>query len=141
MPTKTRDFAAVVRQRLATDVKLAQAVDREAINANIATQIHEAREQAGLTQQQLAKRAQTHQSVIARLEDADYEGHSISMLNRIAAALGMSLTVAIAPKAGPIHAARKSSTDAKPGRRDTRGKTATKAGSRKQKIKTASAKQ
>ena len=97
MPTKTKDFAAVIRQRLATDVKLAQAVDREAINANIATQIHAAREQAGLTQQQLAKRAQTHQSVIARLEDADYEGHSLAMLRRIAAALNQRVEVRFVP--------------------------------------------
>jgi transcriptional regulator with XRE-family HTH domain len=46
-----------------------------------------AREGAGLTQGQLAKLVGTTQSVISRLEDADYEGHSLSMLRRIAAAL------------------------------------------------------
>jgi predicted transcriptional regulator len=33
------------------------------------------------------KRVGTTQSVISRLEDADYEGHSLAMLNRIAAAV------------------------------------------------------
>jgi DNA-binding XRE family transcriptional regulator len=42
---------------------------------------------AGLTQKQLAKLAGTTPSVISRLEDADYDGHSLAMLRRIAAAL------------------------------------------------------
>jgi transcriptional regulator with XRE-family HTH domain len=43
---------------------------------------------AGLTQQQLAERIGTTPSVISRLESADYRGHSLSMLRRIADALG-----------------------------------------------------
>jgi predicted transcriptional regulator len=35
----------------------------------------------------LARRVGTTQSVISRLEDAGYEGHSLAMLNRIAAAM------------------------------------------------------
>ena len=42
---------------------------------------------AGLTQTQLAKLVDTTASVICRLEDADYEGHSLAMLRRIGAAL------------------------------------------------------
>jgi transcriptional regulator with XRE-family HTH domain len=50
-----------------------------------------------LTQEQLAKLVGTKQQVIARLEDADYEGHSISMLQCIATALGRRLEVAMVP--------------------------------------------
>jgi transcriptional regulator with XRE-family HTH domain len=55
--------------------------------------IYDARAQAGLTQEQLAKRVGTKQPVIARLEDADYEGHSLNMLQRIAKALNRTLRV------------------------------------------------
>jgi hypothetical protein len=34
------------------------------------------------------------QSAIARLEDADYQGHSLKTLNRIAAALGKRVEIA-----------------------------------------------
>lgn len=40
-----------------------------------------------MTQKQLAQAAGTSQQVISQLEDADYQGHSLSMLRRIAAAL------------------------------------------------------
>lgn len=53
----------------------------------IARAIYGLREEAGLTQAQLARKIGTTASVISRLEDADYEGHSLSMLRRIAAAL------------------------------------------------------
>ena len=35
----------------------------------------------------------THQPVVARLEDADYDGHSLAMLKRIAGALNKRLQV------------------------------------------------
>ena len=40
-----------------------------------------------LSQRELAKAVGTTASVICRLEDADYEGHSLAMLRRIARAL------------------------------------------------------
>jgi transcriptional regulator with XRE-family HTH domain len=49
------------------------------------------REDAGMTQSELAKTVGTSQSVIARLEDAEYAGHSLSMLERIAVACGVNL--------------------------------------------------
>lgn len=51
------------------------------------------REQAGLTQRQLAELIGTTQSVISRLESDDYEGHSLSMLVRIGAALDRRIAV------------------------------------------------
>ena len=60
--------------------------------------IYDARVAAGLTQLELAQRVGTTQSVIARLEDADYEGHSLAMLHRIANALGQRLTIGMSPR-------------------------------------------
>ena len=51
------------------------------------------RTQASLSQRQLAKLVGTTASVICRLEDADYEGHSLAMLNRIAAALNRRVEI------------------------------------------------
>ena len=53
----------------------------------IAEMIYAARKQAGLTQAQLAEAVGTKQQVISQLESADYEGHSLTMLERIAKAL------------------------------------------------------
>jgi ribosome-binding protein aMBF1 (putative translation factor) len=60
---------------------------------DLALLVREMREDAGLTQAELAKKAGTTQSVIARLEDAEYTGHSLPMLERIAVACGVGLTL------------------------------------------------
>ena len=52
---------------------------------------------AQLTQKELARLVGTTASVICRLEDADYAGHSMAMLHRIAAALHKSLDVRFVP--------------------------------------------
>ncbi len=53
--------------------------------------------EAGLSQRQLAQRVGTTASVICRLEDAEYEGHSLAMLNRIAAALNRRVEIRFVP--------------------------------------------
>lgn len=49
-------------------------------------------------QTQLARLIGTSQPTIARLEDADYQGHSLSMLQRIAAALHRPLVISLGPQ-------------------------------------------
>jgi DNA-binding XRE family transcriptional regulator len=66
--------------------RMAELAEAEA-NDTVARKIYELRKRAGLTQEQLAKLVGTTTSVICRLEDADYEGHSLAMLRRIAKAL------------------------------------------------------
>jgi transcriptional regulator with XRE-family HTH domain len=51
------------------------------------------REESGLSQQELAKRVGTTQQQISRLESPSYEGHSLSMLRRVAEALGATIRV------------------------------------------------
>jgi ribosome-binding protein aMBF1 (putative translation factor) len=58
---------------------------------DLALLVREMREDAGLTQTDLAKKVGTTQSAIARLEDAEYTGHSLAMLERIAAVCGVAL--------------------------------------------------
>ena len=66
-------------------------------SAEVARRIYDLREQAGMTQAKLAKVVGTTASVISRLEDADYEGHSLSMLRRIAAALDKRVEIRFVP--------------------------------------------
>ena len=75
-------------------------IAEETLNVRVARMIFDARTRAGLTQTQLAELIDTKQPVIARLEDADYEGHSLSMLQRIAEALGQRLEVSFIPPTG-----------------------------------------
>jgi len=68
-------------------------LEEAAANDEVARKIYDLRTSAGLTQRQLAKLVGTTASVICRLEDADYEGHSLAMLNRIAAALNKRVKI------------------------------------------------
>lgn len=99
---KTRNLAHAIRAELASDPALRDAVDKERFNAELASHIWEARTRANLTQKQLADMVNTHQSVIARLEDADYGGHSMAMLWRIARALNCRLSVVLEPGSSEI---------------------------------------
>jgi transcriptional regulator with XRE-family HTH domain len=63
------------------------------VNIEIAGIIYNLRTEQGLTQKQLAEMIGTTHSVISRLEDADYGGHTIKMLHRIATALGKTIEV------------------------------------------------
>ena len=66
-------------------------------NAEIARKIQELRATADLTQTQLARLIGTTASAICRLEDADYEGHSLAMLRRIAGALNQRVEIRFVP--------------------------------------------
>jgi ribosome-binding protein aMBF1 (putative translation factor) len=94
---KTTNALKIMHAMVGNDPKMHRLLDRARTNAQVAQLVYDARTEAGLTQRQLAGRIGTKQSVIARLEDADYEGHSLSMLKRIADALGMRLEIRMAP--------------------------------------------
>lgn len=88
------------------DPERVAAFERSAANAQVAQLIYDARTASGLTQAELAKRVETTRSVISRLEDADYDGHSLAMLRRVADALGYRLLIGFEPVEGPRAAAR-----------------------------------
>ena len=90
---KTSDALSIIEKMNRTDPELQEMVREASINAHVAQLIYEVRTKAGLTQQQLADLIGTKQPVIARLEDADYEGHSLSMLQRIASVLNMRVEI------------------------------------------------
>jgi ribosome-binding protein aMBF1 (putative translation factor) len=71
------------------------------VDSEVASLIHTLRTEAGLSQRALAKKIGTTASVICRLEDAGYEGHSLAMLRRIAAAMGKRVEIRFVPAAKP----------------------------------------
>jgi transcriptional regulator with XRE-family HTH domain len=64
---------------------------------DVALQITRLREEAGVSQKELAERLDTTQQQISRLESPSYEGHSLSMLRRVAAALQARVRVVLEP--------------------------------------------
>lgn len=91
--SRTKDAIEILNRRFGRDARIRRLVEEERLNAEIAQMIYDARIKAGMTQQELAHLVGTKQPVIARLEDADYQGHSLRMLQRIARALNRQLRV------------------------------------------------
>ena len=100
MARRTKHASKILDNLTGKDPELRKMIAEEALNVRVARMIFDARTRAGLTQTQLAELIDTQQPVIARLEDADYEGHSLSMLQRIAEALGQRLEVSFVPATG-----------------------------------------
>jgi predicted transcriptional regulator len=91
---KTRDALEIIHHLFyARRPKRIAQLEEAIVNDDIARKIQDLRSNARLTQRQLAKLVGTTASVICRLEDADYEGHSLAMLNRIAGALNKRVKI------------------------------------------------
>jgi DNA-binding XRE family transcriptional regulator len=102
--TTTDAVEILTRRYFAGRKDLDERYEHEAANLEVARKLYELRTRAGLTQRQLAKLVGTSPSAICRLEDADYEGHSLSMLRRIAEALSKRVEIRFVPQRGK-HAA------------------------------------
>ena len=94
---KTTDAVEIMKDMIRDDPQLQQMCNEATVNAHVAQLIYDARTEAKLSQAELAKIIGTTQSVISRLEDADYEGHSLSMLSRIAKALDREVKIDLVP--------------------------------------------
>lgn len=97
-PKSTTDAVEIIHRRyFANKPERLRELEEARANEEIARKILELRTKAGLTQAQLGKLVGTTASVICRLEDADYEGHSLAMLRRIGAALNQRVEVRFVP--------------------------------------------
>ncbi len=95
----TRNAVSILHSRYVKgDASRVESITGEREKADVAAQVYEIRTKAGLSQAKLAKLVGTTQSVISRLEDADYDGHSLNMLRRIAAALHCEVEVRLVPQ-------------------------------------------
>ena len=94
---RTSDALALVEELAGNGREMAGLIELEQANLDIARKIYELRTKARLSQTELARRVGTTQSVISRLEDADYDGHSLDMLRRIASALEKRVEIRFLP--------------------------------------------
>lgn len=100
MPRQSRHagaLGALHDRHFGDDAAKLASLERERLNARIARQIYDLRTEARLTQRQLAEAVGTTASVICRLEDSDYTGHSLTMLQRIATTLSARIELRFVP--------------------------------------------
>lgn len=103
---KTTDAIAIIHRRhYAHRPEREASLQEERANAEIARKIYDLRKAAGLSQRALARLVGTTASVICRLEDADYEGHSLAMLQRIASALNKRVEIRFVPRRAALRTA------------------------------------
>lgn len=83
------------------DPDFAERFERAGEAWDVALQIAALREKAGLSQKDLARKLKTSQQNISRLESPAYEGHSLTMLRRVAKVLSAKVRVVLEPADEP----------------------------------------
>jgi len=96
-PFKSKSLQAAFDRYVGDDPEQQQAFEEAIADYDVARKIYDLRTKAGLSQRELARRIGTTASVICQLEDADYQGHSLLMLRRIAAALDKRVEIRFVP--------------------------------------------
>jgi DNA-binding XRE family transcriptional regulator len=92
--TATSDAVQILHRRYyAGKPDRAEQLDQARAEDELARKIYKLRKQAGLTQERLAKLVGTTGSAISRLEASDYQGHSLTMLKRVAAAVNKRVEI------------------------------------------------
>jgi DNA-binding XRE family transcriptional regulator len=95
-PIKKTNFDRYLEEQL-RDPAFAARFERAGEAWDVALQIAALRQQAGLSQKDLAKLLKTSQQQISRLESPGYEGHSLSTLRRVADVLHARVRIVFEP--------------------------------------------
>ncbi len=103
----TTSAVEILKKRFGDSPERRVEITEEKAKFSAACIIHEARKRSGLTQKELAARINTKQSVISRLENADYDGHTLVMLKKVADALDMNLEISFEPKKKAVSKTRR----------------------------------
>jgi len=90
---KTSDALAIIDRRFFRTRKARRELAAAEASTQVSQVLFELRTRAGLTQDELARKVGTSHSVISRIEDCDYQGHSLALLRRVAAALGKRVEI------------------------------------------------
>ena len=95
------DLDRTIEKALRRDPSLKEGLEKAGQAIDIAYQIYDLRQKAGLTQTELAKLVHTSQPNIARIESADYTGYTHKTLEKVAKALKARLEVRVVPLDSP----------------------------------------
>lgn len=98
MKRQKDDLDRLTEKILKEDPAFQEEFDRAGQAWDIAFQIYDLREEAGITQKQLADLVGTKQSNIARIESADYTGYTLKTLEKVTKALKAKLEIKIIPQ-------------------------------------------
>jgi DNA-binding XRE family transcriptional regulator len=94
----TKDAVEIMHRRYIKGKKRRlKYIEQEKKRIEIAQKIYELRTKADLTQKQLADLIGTRQSVISRLENAEYTGHTLKILDKIAEAVHCKVKIDFVP--------------------------------------------
>lgn len=77
--------------------------EEEAAKKELWLQLVEARQSAGLTQQQLAKKLGVSQAQVARMEKRGYDAYTLTSLRRYVNALGKGFSLKVVVEESHIH--------------------------------------
>jgi ribosome-binding protein aMBF1 (putative translation factor) len=89
------DLKRYIKERKERDKKFAQGYEEGYEQFKVGVMLRQAREAAGLTQEELARRLKTQKTAISRIEN-HAEDIKLSTLERVASALGKRLQIRIA---------------------------------------------
>lgn len=81
--------------RQMADPEFRRTYEEEAAKKEVWRQLIEARQAAGLTQQQMAQRLGVSQSQVAKIERRGYEAYTLTTLRRYVQALGTDFTLEV----------------------------------------------
>lgn len=101
MATKRRFKSAAVQELyeelIGNDAAAQEEFEEGIVDIEAAQLLYVMRSKAGLSQRELARKVGTSASAINRLESADYDGHTVAMVRRIATALNQRLELRAVP--------------------------------------------
>jgi ribosome-binding protein aMBF1 (putative translation factor) len=91
---KSKALRSLYDAYIRDDPERVASLQKEMLSAEVAQNLYDLRQEAGLTEEELAERTGVETAVIADLEAGDYDGDSLEALKIIAAALGKKVEVA-----------------------------------------------
>ena len=87
------DAVEIIERHYGNHPEWDKLVAEEVLKANVGQLVHDLRVESGLSQTRLARIVGTSQSVISRVENADYEGSALEILARVCFALHRNISV------------------------------------------------
>lgn len=94
-PKKSEMMQFLYDRYIQIDPGLKEGMDEERWHNDIAQMVYDLRNQSGLSQKELADKAGITESIVAQMEDADYDGNVIDMFRKIILALDKKIEIRV----------------------------------------------